>query len=331
MEPLPSQEQTAQREEEYFEAYKVREIDLQTLQQGIDTLVESRLLEEGILSDIRFVTFDSKTLYILTRGEHASNDKFSVGEIPSSSKTGFRVFSIPHSGFIGKSKEDYRDARAWLLCDEVETTSVNAKKFPNENQLYEPELPQPERILDVVSIPPLEPYNKIQQGRFNYLTDVIFHEAGHIEHRRFKNWQEGEEPVTDFPSEEQKETFLAVIRQTEAFPKWAVSSITESINSSAIQEMYAMLIDREGARRYDVQRFNSENQEFERELADIQDQPTNQEAVERFRQSIQGGHTNARLLVRILEEQFPDIVERKRFVRTVLTRASNKGAGGGRI
>jgi len=320
MEKQPASKNIIEQEAKYFEFYEVKEGDLEALQQGIDTLAESKLIEEGILDDIRFVTYDSKYFYVFTNGRHAANEKFAVEEIPSSSKTGFKIFKIMHSGFVGKIKEDYRGARAWLLCDEIETTSVNAKKFPNENVLYEPDLPQPKEILDVISMAPIEPYNRIQQGRYNYLTDVIFHEAGHIEHRRLKNWQEGQEPSEEFHSEEQKEKFLSIIRQTKIFPAWITNLIIENVGKYAINEMYPMLIDREGAKRYDIQKFYNENIEFQKILADIRDKSKNQEVVERLKKLLKSGHTTGRLLVRVLEEQFPDFSDRKKFVRSVLER-----------
>lgn len=320
----PSPDKIAQQEAKYFETYEAKQGDLVALQQGIDTLVESGLIKEEVLEEIRFVTFDSNSLYVFTRGEHVSNDRFNVEEIPCSSKMGFRLFRIRHSGFIGRNRDDYRGARAWLLCDEIETTSVNAKKFPNENVLYQPELPQPAEILDVVSMAPFEPYSRIHQGRCNYLTDVIFHEAGHIEHRRLDDWQQGEEPIAGFPSEEQRTGFLAVIRRTRMLPQWVTDLVVENAGKLAVGEMYAMLIDGEGAKRYDIQMLDRRSREFESRLADIESQSTDQGFVGRFRQSLESEHTTGQLLVRILEEQFPDYAERKSFVRSVLERRSRK-------
>lgn len=249
-EKQPSQENIAEREAEYYEKYKIKESDLKALEQGIDTLAESKLLEEGILDDIRFVTYDSGYLYIFTRGQHVTNCEFEVEEIPSSSKTGFKIFKIQQKeeqkigepGFVGRTEESYRGGVAWLLRDEIETTAINARKFPNQDVLLEQhdgsKQPQPEEILDVVCIPPIEPFNKIwtsidtkgqKKIQYNYLTDIIFHEAGHIEHRRLKNWQKDEGRVGAFPSEEQKEKFLSIIRQTKIFPTWITELIIANI------------------------------------------------------------------------------------------------------
>ena len=308
----------------YFETYEVKSSDLETLQQDINTLVKSGLFEKVILDEIRFVTYDSKYLYIFTRGQHATNEKFCVEEISSLSKTGFKIFKIAHSGFIGKDRDDYRGAMSWLLCDEIETTSVNAKKFPNENILYQPDLSQQKKILNVVSMAPKEPYDKIQKGRFNYLTDVIFHEAGHIELRMLENWQGGEEKIATFPSAEQKEIFLSVVRRTNIFPEWIVNLIIENINIRAIREMYPMLIDREAAKRYDVQKFNDENNVFKKTLVKIQSEHRNQKFIVRFKKSLKNSHITGRLLARILEERFPDFNKRKKFVRSVLKRKNGK-------
>jgi hypothetical protein len=85
---------------------------------------------------------------------------------------------------------------------------------------------------------PEEPYNRIQYGAYNYLTDVIFHEAGHIEHRRLENWQIGDGIIETFPSEEQKEKFFSVVRQTKIFPKWITDQVIENTTTGAISEMY---------------------------------------------------------------------------------------------
>jgi hypothetical protein len=314
------QENILESEAKYFENYEVKSRDLEVLQQGIDTVANSQLLEEEVLDNIRFVTYDSKSLYVFTRGEHATNESFTVEEMPSTSKTGFRIFKTSHSGFIGRDKEDYRGARAWLLCNEIETTAVNARKFPNPNILYQPELPQPTEILDVVSMAPEEPYNKIQKGAFNYLTDVVFHEAGHIEHRRLENWQEGEGIIETFPSKEQKKEFFSVVEQTRVFPQWIVSQIIENTTKGAINELYPMVIDQEAAKRYDTKKFNDENAAFQSMLTDLQDESTNPEYAEWFKNSLGWNHTTGRLLVRVLEDYFPDFGERKRFVRPVLER-----------
>jgi len=318
MEKPKSPTELEKQEKSYLETYEAKDSDLESLQQGIDILAESNLLEQDVLKDIRFVTYDSHYLYVFTRGQHSTKDKFTVEEMPSSSKTDIKVYKIAHNGFVGTKKEDYRGARAWLLCDEIEATAVSARKFPNENVLYEPDVPQPKEILDVVSMAPKEPYEKIQQGRFNYLTDVIFHEAGHIEHRRLENWQGGEAPIETFPSDEQKEEFLSVIRQAKIFPESITALIIENIGKRAISEMYPMLIDREAAKLFDAEKFEAENTDFGKALLDLQENLADQELITRFKESLESGHAMGRLLVRILEEKFLDFHERKDFVRSVL-------------
>lgn len=316
----PSQQMNEKQSEVgYFESYEVKENDLKTLQEGIDLLTHSDLVEDTILDDLRFVTYDSRYFYIFTKGQHATNGRFVVEEITTLSQIGYRIYKVEHSGSVGRKEKDYRGARAWLLSDEIETTAVNAKKFPNENVLYQPDLPQPKEILDVVSMAPVGPYSKIQQGRFNYLTDVIFHEVGHIEHRRLEGWQEGEAAIGVFPSEKQRESFLSIVRESKKIPEWVTKAIIENIDKRAISEMYPMLIDREAAKRFDTDRFDDENVSFEQMLIDIKDRSSNGTLVEKFIKSLKSGHIAGRLLVRILEERFPDFNERKRFVREVLT------------
>jgi hypothetical protein len=75
----------------------------------------------------------------------------------------------------------------------------------------------------------------------------------------------------------------------------------------AISEMYAMLIDREGTRRYDKDRYEEEDADFQKMLDGIE--------ISVARKLLNYRHTTGRLLVRILEEQFLDFSVRKKFVR----------------
>ena len=304
----------------YFEQYEVKENDLMTLSRDIETVVDSDLVDASIFDDLRFVTYDSQYLYVFTRGEHASSGRFTVEELPTNNNAGMRLFKIIHSGFIGRDRESYKGARAWLLCDELEQTAVNAKKYPNENVLYQKDLAQPEDILRVVSMAPAEPYNKIQKGRFNLLTDVVFHEAAHKEHEMLDHWQKGEDLVPAFPSKEAETRFLDEIKQCGLFPQPIMQLIFESITRRAVCEMFAMLIDNEAAKRYDQVRFSSASTNFEVLKNQLWQDPVEPQVFGRFTQELKWEHCVGRLLVRMLEARFPDFVERKEFVRSILDR-----------
>ncbi len=297
--------------------YEATSEDMQMLEQCIDTVTESHLLEEDILHNIRFISFDSKYLYVFTRGEHSSTEKVRVVPVPSGSKTGFKIFKIEHGGSIGRNPKDYGYGKAWLLSDVVESTAVNATKFPNENVLHQPHLPQPKHILDTVCISPYGPYETIQNGHFNYLTDVVFHEAGHIEQRRLENWQEGEDPVDTFPSQEQRERFTATVQRTKLLPAWVMNAVLVKTNKRAISEMYAMLIDREGAKNYNPEKYAEENASFKTKFAHVQNGSVTSDNSAWLNTYLDSPHVTGRLLVRILEEQFPDFKERKQFVRAI--------------
>lgn len=122
-----------------------------------------------------------------------------------------------------------------------------------------------------------------------------------------------------FPSEEQKKKFLSIIRQTKIFPTWITELIIANINWGAISEMYAMLIDREGTRQYDEDRYKEEDVDFQKILDGIKIF----DSVKMFTKIkmsvakwlLKSKHRTGRLLVRILEEQFPDFSVRKKFVR----------------
>lgn len=317
MESPSTQEDTQEQEEQYFETYEIKQTDLEILSQGIDMAAESGLFEEGIFDDIRCITFDAKHFYVFTKGEHATNERFNVEEIPSPSKTGFKIFKIAHSGVVGKTREDYKVASSCFIWEEVETTAVNARKFLNPGFLFG-ENPHPKEILDAIKMPPEEPYAKIHHGRFNYLTDCIFHEAGHIEHYVLERWQAGEETVVNFSSAEQEEKFISTVRKTKLLPEWAVDLIFTGFNQADITGMYAVLIDSEAAKNYDARVFDNGNRDFQKMLVDIGGESPNQETIQFFQRFLDEHHGKGIVLVKILEEQFPDFQERKRFVRSVL-------------
>jgi hypothetical protein len=61
----PSLENKTKQERVDFENYKINERDIKTLEQGLEILVRSGLVEEEILNNIRFVTYYSKNFYFL--------------------------------------------------------------------------------------------------------------------------------------------------------------------------------------------------------------------------------------------------------------------------
>jgi|GEM_PF-3075891 len=286
--------------------YEVTEKDIKSISQGIEVISDSGLFENGVIDEIRIVTFDSNNLYVFTKGEHASNDRFEVEEISINNKSGFRLFKIPRIYY----DYNYKGAVAWLLCDEIESTAVNATKFPNEfwNHSWEPTA---EEILDVVSIPPVESFEKFHGDKYSYLTDVMFHEVGHIEKRRLDNWQKGEEAVETFPSQKQEDEFKSMVESSTIFPGEVITALSESIDYGAISEMYAMLIDREALRRYRADRLEEEDVEFNKSLEDVSS------VVDEIKNN---KHTRGRLIVRIFEDKFPDFVARKEAVGKLLFR-----------
>jgi hypothetical protein len=104
---------------EYFSNYKIKESDLMVLQLGIETVAGSGLLDDDVMDNIRFVTYDSQYFYVVTRGAHVSTDRFNVEELPTNNKSRFRTFKIAHSNFFGTTIQDYlkiySGAAAWLL------------------------------------------------------------------------------------------------------------------------------------------------------------------------------------------------------------------------
>lgn len=141
-----------------------------------------------VINNIRIVTFDSNYLYVITKGTHGSNDKFQVEEI-STPDSKFRTYKISHAGNIGRNPADYKGGYGMMLCDEVESTAVEAQKFPYKGHILDNT--QPESVLVTVQIPPPGPYKKIHQGQYDVLCDLLFHEAGHKQHERLIGWNPG--------------------------------------------------------------------------------------------------------------------------------------------
>lgn len=318
-----SYEKQEKNDTEYFETYELKENDIKTLSAGVDLIDSSNLFERGVRDILRYVTYDSYNYYVVTRGEHGSTEEYSVEELPFPGTTDYHMFKIPHAGNVGSKRRDYIGAHAWLLTDELEHTAPESAKFPNETVLYQeymPNVPQPDKILDVISLPPQEPYHKIQQGAYNYLTDVMFHEVGHIEHRRLLNWQHGEAALEAFPSTKQREKLETVIHRSNLLPKWLTNLLLQHTDKGAVSEMYAMMIDREAEQKHDPKRYKQENEQFDRwrtKLTQELDPDLDSDLTHELTKS---GHFAGRLLVRILEEQLPDFTERKEFVRSIQKR-----------
>lgn len=316
---MPSKEETSQNET-YFKSYKIKENDLVELGEGINILYKSGLVNPKIIKNIQFVTYDSEHFYVFTTGSYKSKENIEVNKIKSTNKS-FKIFKIKNPKNLGRSKNDYRGARAWLLSSEIEETADRIEKFPNENILYEPEKLQPKMILDIISIPPVEPYKKIQKNKFNYLTDLIFHEAGHIEHRRLRNWKGKDSSKHTFPSDEQKNKFLSLINSSNILPKKITNTLIKNINKNSISELYTIMIDHEAAKRYDAHRHRVNNKNIEINSL-IKEINANQKKEKRGR--MDDKYIYAKLLLKILEKSFPNFDKRKEFMNSILSQKNNK-------
>lgn len=129
--------------------------------------------------------------------------------------------------------------------------------------------------------------------------------------------------MVNFPSAEQEEKFISMVSKTKLLPKWAVDLIFTNFSQGDITGMYAVLIDNEAAKRYDSQTFDNGNRAFQKMIVDIQSESPDQETIQLFIKRLSEAETHhgkGVVLVRILEEQFPDFHERKKFVRSVLER-----------
>lgn len=212
----------------------MREDDLVVIAKELDILVGSGLFLDKVFEKIRFVTFDSENLFIFTRGQHFSTTSYVVKELLSGSAKGFHLFKIKHDGSIGKDEKDYQGGRAWFLRPELEETVSDQEKF--FNMFGDPSL-----ILDVVKITPPSRFIEINQDKWNYLTDVVFHEVGHIEHRRVIDWRPGRIKTEYFLTPDKEQEFKGLI--SDQFAK-------DHLDEESFSEMYPIMIDMEAAKRY---------------------------------------------------------------------------------
>lgn len=133
-----------------------------------------------------------------------------------------------------------------------------------------------------------------------------------------EDWRVGDGLREDFGSDQKRKEFESVIRKTGILPEWFVDLIMENLSRGAITEMYPMVIDREAAKRYDEEKFDRDNKRFQKIFGSV-NSGVDPEMLDWIKSSIKTDrHFTGRMLVFILEEQFPDFIERKKFIRLVL-------------
>lgn len=293
--------------ERFFENYEISDVDLEELGKDIDIVAESGLIEKSLIDEMRIVTFDSNFLYVFTRGNHVSTRRFNVEEMAHPNKNGFKIYKIRHSGFIGRRKEDYIGAQAGILCDEIETTAVNAKRY---RALFRDRRIDPHtsviELLYTARIPPKDSFDMIHAGKFDYLTDGVFHEIGHNEQYQLEESGKRDDPDKIFPTIEQARKFMLVIERNKIFPQSVTQAIMRLCDAPSLREMYTMLIDREAQRRYRPNDHSHKEKEWGKGVPLLKD-ITHPDKI----------HARGRALVRILEEEFPDYNKRKEFVLSV--------------
>lgn len=305
----------------FFETYQIRPEDLATLQDGYDMVVDSGLVDVSIFDDLRIVTYDSNYFYILTKGEHVSQHGFIVENKETTNKSGFKLFSIPHHGSIGRKRDDYQTARAWICFDEVEKTQIGGKKFPlflQDRKLHS--------VLSAVFIPAKTAYIKRHRGEdmFPYFEDCIVHEVGHIERRLLDLGDD--KPPPAFPSPEQEKRFRDMVETNQKFHVWVKNMILRLISEDSLHEMYAIMIEREAKKRYHPDFISKKDSELAIVLSQLhpfeesKENARNVWALSVVNNFFRESHVNGELLVHVLEEQFPDFAERKAFVQSVLRR-----------
>lgn len=312
------------RKEKEFE-YKIQAEDLNVLIESADNLFDSTLLDPTTLRSLRIITFDSKNFYIITQGEHRSTEKYKVEELKlnTKSRNNFRIYKINHKGWIGDYR--YRGATAWFEHEAIISTAVVTEEelVPNPKITKEKN-----KILKTILIPPYGPYEEIHQGRFDYQTSTVFHEAGHIEEMLIRDWpNEGEIP--SFPSEKQKEDFINLIRNSSlasSLPREVVNNLVDNIDRATIGEMYATLVEREAERRFNPERIEREDEEFDKKLEEFLKSLENDNGERpnnKLKEVMESAHKKGYLLARILEKEIPDYIERKIRLQRLMRESSS--------
>ena len=323
-----------------FSDYRITEQDLADVIRGADMLQESGIYDPELIQTIRLTTFDCEYFYVVTHGTHRSaegivvDDASASGEIgellsrvQSQSEHGFKIYRIPHDGAVGSSEEDYEAGAAGFF--EKSKSIIDATTF---GVVTRPHiwLPIIEKIYPCPHIPPATPYHEVQQGRWDYWQDIFFHEVGHNEQHHCMEIDYDEVGIGG--SAEFEAQIRGYIENTHVFSPALAQSLLRHIDGNALSEVYAQMMDRQGARYLEscgvypkgrlAHRLEALHQRleagFEAMVKERGSEEFNLLGLKENERGVFKCHPAGVMWVSILEEQIPDFNQRRNFVQTYL-------------
>lgn len=293
-----------------FSKYEMRPSDKESLVQSADALIDAGLHDEETLNGLCIMSYDHDSLYLLTRGEHQSTEKYSVEEISIQSRNGFRLHKFQSPNYA-TSEDDYRGATAWYEDPSIFETAVNPVLVANPKIL---EREKKNNIMKVIVIPPEAPFQAIHGDTYDYRSECVFHETAHIEEMGIRDWpNKGEIPA--FPSKEQFEQFAQVIRSASFFPEYITEQILAGIDRFTLGELYAAVVDREAQRLYHSEAIEKKDEAL---LQRITDGTLDRLTEEDLARLLESPHKKGGWLAMILEKKFHDFRERKQFLQELM-------------
>lgn len=296
-----------------FESYEINHEDFEVVTEETEQLFKSSLLEPETLKNLRVTFFDSKNFYILTNGGHKSSETVEVEELPITSKADLRMYKVPHGEEFGKDVKDYKGGHAWFESPELEETAVGAEKVLNpKTRSADTKTP----ILKTILLPPPSPFERLHGNRYDYKTDLLFHEAAHIEEMLIRDWPNKGE-ILPFPREKDLQEFSRIVESSAFIPPTVSGEIMKKFDRATLGEMYAMLVDREAKRQYIPQQIRRDDEEFDKNLEQFAKLGT-EKSKDKVSEALDSSHKKGYILARILEKQIPDYKERKNWIRKLM-------------
>ncbi|HET8575444.1 MAG TPA: hypothetical protein VFM02_04755 [Candidatus Paceibacterota bacterium] len=288
-----------------FSKYLFSESDKDALLEGIQDVYQSGIFDAGTLKDLRLVTFDSQHYFVFTKGKHLSTEKIRVDLYAEG--FGFHVYQIP---IQNAQNLDYGGATAWFEESVIEDTAVKAVRVKNP-KILEPT--QKNCILKTVLIPPKQAFVALHEDAFDYKTDLIFHEIGHVEEMLLRDWP-NEGYVTPFPSNDKKEKFFSRIRSTSLIPSEVLNLFFQTFSRASLGEMYATMIDREAKRIFSPEKMRKDDASFLESLKNL----GVGELKKKVKPVVKDPHQTGYILSILLEFRIPDFSKRKAWLQNLM-------------
>jgi len=283
-------------------SYKLKQIDLDRIIEGAHKMVDSNLVDGETLRGLRIITFDSDYVYVCTNGEHASVLDCEVEQITSVDDYGFKVYKIKHTEELGRKNSDYKGGTALICTKEVFDTAVDKDTFVKAGGYETPK---------TIFIPPSVKFNQLHKGKYDYDSDLIFHETAHVEEMSIYDWPNDRE-VPSFPSEEKINDFEGKVRSCKGIHRDVIDVVLGHLDRATTGEMYAITIERAAKNMYVPDKLVLHDKDIATDIASVAGFSKLSAKV------LNSSHRKASILSLALEEVIPDFHERKQWLQSLL-------------